>query len=108
MGKYNSSLTRVNPLGDAIIDNHNLVNSLLSLVMSSESFKFGDFTNSNVFYKGSQGKKEKALKPSPSHLTAIIEKIIIDEEFRSYVRKKDKSTNNNKILRGHNHGTDTG
>ena len=97
MGKHNSSLTRINPLGDAIINNHKLVNRLLSLVMSCDSFEFGDFNNSNVFYSGGQG--EKALEPSQSHLAAIIEKIIIDEKFRSYVRKKDKSTKFNKILR---------
>ena len=97
MGKFNSSLTRVKPLGDAIINNHNLVNRLLSLVMSGDSVEMGDFNNSNVFYSGGQG--EKALKPSPSHLAAIIEKIINDEKFRSYVRNKDKSTKNNKILR---------
>lgn len=97
MGKYNSSLTRVNPLGDAIINNHKLVDKLLSLVMSSDSIEMGDFSNSNVFYSGGQG--EKALKPSLNHLGAIIEKIINDEKFRSYIRQKDKSSRSNKILR---------
>ena len=97
MGIYNSSFTRVKPLGDAIINNHKLVNSLLSLVMPDNIFDFGDFDNSNVFYEDGQG--EKALKPSPCHLAAIIEKIIDDEEFRSYVCKKDKSTKFNKTLR---------
>ena len=97
MGKFNSSLTRVNPLGDAIINNHKLVDRLLSLVMSDNSLEFGEFNNSNVFYSGGQG--EKALKPSQRHLSSIIEKIIIDEKFRSYVRKKDTSTKSNKILR---------
>lgn len=97
MGKNNSSLTRVKPLGKAIMNNHMLVNKLLSLVMFRSSVELGDFDNSNVFYSGGQG--EKALNPSPSHLAAIIEKIINDEIFRSYIRNKDKSTKNNKILR---------
>lgn len=100
MGKYNSSLTRVKLLGDAIINNHNLVNSLLSLVVLDDIFDFGEFVNSNVFYKDRQDRPgEKALMPSPSHLTAIINKILSDEKFRFYVRKRDKSTKGNKIKR---------
>ena len=105
MGILNSSLTRVKPLGDAIINNHNLVNILVSLVMPDEIFDFGEFINSNVFYSGGQG--EKALKPSLSHLAAIIEKIINDERFRYYVRKKDKSTKLNNILRNKLFNLDT-
>lgn len=97
MGKSNSSLTRVKPLGDAIINNHNLVNRLLSLVMLYDFFDFGGFVNSNVFYKDGQG--EKALKPSPSHLTEIIDRILSDEKYRFYVHKRDRSTNGNKIKR---------
>ena len=90
-------MTRVKPLGDAIVNNHNLVNRLLSLVMPDGTIEFGGFTDGNVFYTGGQG--EKALKPSVCHLSAIIEKILNDEEFRLYVRKKDKSTKKNKICR---------
>ena len=96
MGKFNSSITRVKPLGDSIINNHNLVDRLLSLVRPDD-FNFGEFVNSNVFYKDGQG--EKKLKPSPSHLTGIIDKILSDQEFRDYVRKRDKSTNDNIIKR---------
>lgn len=103
MGKLNSSLTRVKPLGDAIINNHHLVNKLLSLVMQDETFDFGEFVGCNIFYMnykdGEEKKKEKVLEPSPSHLTAIIDRILKDEQFRSYVRKRDKSTNGNKIKR---------
>ena len=90
-------MTRVKPLGDAIINNHNLVNILLSLIILDKTIEFGKFSNSNVFYQGGQGEKE--LPPSSNHLAGIIKKIINDEKFRSFVRKKDKSTYGNRILR---------
>lgn len=97
MGKFNGSSTRVKPLGDAIINNHALVNLLLSLVTKDKCFDFGEFDEEKVFYKDRKG--EKALEPSPSHLSAIIDRILEDEKLRSYVRKRDKSTGDNKIKR---------
>jgi|GEM_PF-897617 len=89
MGKKNSSLTRVKPLGDEIIAKHALLGTLLSLVNAND---IGDFKNDNVFYKGKEGVgKEKSLPPSPDHLLAIIKKIDSDEEFRDYIKKRVKS-----------------
>ena len=99
MGIYNSSETRVKPLGNAILNDHNLVDKILSIIMPNEPVSFGSFDNNkDVFFTGHN--KEKSLSPTQEHLLAIIDKIITDESFREHVKKKDKSSSTNKLLRG--------
>ena len=97
MGKYNSSITRVKPLGDAIRSNHDLLKRMLSIVAPDISSVFGNFEEKNVYYTGWQG--EKSLPATPEHLKAIIKKIVNDEEFRKYVQERDNSTKSNKDKR---------
>lgn len=97
MGKYNSSETRVKPLGDAIRKNHDLLKRMLSIVAPKVSSIFGDFEEKKVYYTGWQG--EKALHATPEHLKAIIKKIVNDESFRKYVQERDNSTKSNKEKR---------
>lgn len=82
MGEYNSSLTRVAPLGEAILKNHELVNRLLDLFPNNPIKNFGEFKNENVLFKIDKLRKEKSLRPTKEHLTKIIEKIENDEEYR--------------------------
>lgn len=82
MGEYNSSLTRVAPLGEAILKNHELVNRLLKLLPNKPIENFGEFKDENVLFKIDKLRKEKSLRPTKEHLTKIIEKIENDEEYR--------------------------
>lgn len=82
MGEYNSSLTRVAPLGEAILKNHELVNRLLKLLPNKPIENFGEFKDENVFFKLEELRREKSLCPTKEHLTKIIEKIENDEEYR--------------------------
>lgn len=97
MGRYNSSITRVKPLGDAIRSNHDILKRMLSIVAPNVPSVFGDFEEKNVYYTGWQG--EKALPATPEHLKAIIKKIVNDEAFRKYVQERDNSTKSNKDKR---------
>ena len=97
MGKYNSSETRVKPLGIAILKNHSSVDRILSIIMPNKLNSFGEFSNKDVFFTGHN--KEKSLHPTQEHLSAIIEKIKTDESFREYIKKKDKSSSTNKKFR---------
>lgn len=49
MGRYNSSFTRVKPLGDAIRSNHDILKRMLSIVAPNVPSVFGDFEEKNVY-----------------------------------------------------------
>lgn len=95
MRKKDSSLTRVAPLGEAILKNHRLVEALLQLLPRNPNITFGEFSDKDVFFSASP-RKEKSLPPTKEHLTLIIEKIEHDEAFRNEI--KDKAINNPKSL----------
>ena len=97
MGKCNSSETRVKPLGKAIIGNHSLVDKILSIIMHNELESFGEFHDEDVFFAGHT--KEKNLPPTKEHLSAIIDSIIADVNFREYIKTKDTSSSINKKRR---------
>jgi len=96
MGEKNSSDTRVKPLGNAIVKDHTNLSKLLSLLHLVKENDIGEFKNDNVFYKDEGPRKEKSLRPTPTHLRAIIDKIVSDDNFREYVRSRDTSTSTNK------------
>lgn len=75
MGEKNSSLTRVQPLGKKLLENHSAIQDLLNLILPLTKIKFGDFFDTNIFYKQvNPTRKEKSLPPSKDHLKKIIEK----------------------------------
>lgn len=50
MSNKNSSITRVSPLGEAIIRDHSLVDKILSLLPKASEIIFGEFTDADVFF----------------------------------------------------------
>lgn len=86
MSEKNSSLTRVAPLGEAILKNHHLVEALLQLLPRNPNITFGEFSDKDVFFSASP-RKEKSLPPTKEHLTLIIEKIEHDEAFRNSIKE---------------------
>lgn len=95
MSEKNSSLTRVAPLGEAILKNHRLAEALLQLLPRNPNITFGEFSDKDVFFSTSP-RKEKSLPPTREHFLCIIEKIEHDEAFRNEI--KDKAINNPKSL----------
>lgn len=102
MRKKDSSLTRVAPLGEAILKNHRLVEALLQLLPRNPNITFGEFSDKDVFFSASP-RKEKSLPPTKEHLTLIIEKIEHDEAFRNSIKElaiqsSTKKNRDNRIL----------
>lgn len=102
MSEKNSSLTRVAPLGEAILKNHRLVEALLQLLPRNPNITFGEFSDKDVFFSASP-RKEKSLPPTKEHLTLIIEKIEHDEAFRNSIKElaiqsSTKKNRDNRIL----------
>lgn len=102
MRKKDSSLTRVAPLGEAILKNHRLVEALLQLLPRNPNITFGEFSDKDVFFSASP-RKEKSLPPTKEHLTLIIEKIEHDEAFRNSIKElaiqsSTKTNRDNRIL----------
>lgn len=86
MGDKNSSLTRVAPLGEAILKNHKLVDVLLGLLPRKLGENFGEFKDENVFFKLGELRNEKSLRPTKEHLLEIIGKIENDEGYRDSIK----------------------
>ena len=86
MGINNSSETRVKPLGQAIIRDHDQLNKVLELVNASP---IGDFEDMNVYFTDDEcGRKEKSLPATSHHLLSILELIQNNSDFRNSIRKK--------------------
>lgn len=97
MGKNNSSITRVQPLGNAIVKNHDLLDTLLADITDNRITTFEEFSDGHVFFSGHGG--EKSLPPTPKHLLAIIDKMASDKSVREHMKKHDTSSASNKMQR---------
>lgn len=86
MGIKNSSETRVKPLGQAILREHDQLKMVLELINASP---IGDFEDKNVYFKDEGcGRKEKSLPATPQHLLSILELIQKNSDYRNSIRKK--------------------
>ena len=94
MGKNNSSEIRVAPFGEKLVENHDMVNSLLHLVGCSR-INFGEFSNNDIYFSGNNAnikKGEKALNPPKEHLKGIIDLIYSDAGARDYFKEAVEKT----------------
>ena len=87
MGENNSSETRVAPLGKFLLENHDKINDLLSLIGCGD-VDFGDFCDDDVWFSekvnGKTLRSEKSLPPPLYHLEGIIHAVCSQEEVRAF------------------------